>query len=85
MKNEYSNGSLSYFFRPRIHGNVLAWNRPASKPEGSRQFTENIMRWEDDGGPVSETATPLSQVEKTNPTRFMAADSGTEMFLETTT
>jgi hypothetical protein len=85
MKNEYSNGSLSYFFRPRIHGNVLTWNKPASKPEGSKQVTENIMRWEDDGGPVSETATPLPQVGETNTARLMAIDSGTGMFLETTT
>jgi hypothetical protein len=85
MKNEYSNDSLSYFFRPRIHGNVLAWNKPASIPEGSKQVTENIMRWEDDGGPVSETATPLPQVEETNTARLMAIDSGTGMFLETTT
>jgi hypothetical protein len=85
MKNEYSNSSLSYFFRPRMHGNVLAWNKPASKPEGSKQVTENIMRWEDDGGPVSEAATPLHQVAETNTARLMAIDPGTVRFLETTT
>jgi hypothetical protein len=57
MKNEYSKERLSYFLRPRIHGNVFAWNNPAStaKSERSKQATENIQRWEDDGGPVSET------------------------------
>jgi hypothetical protein len=69
MKNEYSNGSLSYFFKPRIHGNVLAWNKPASKLERSKQGTENILRWEDDGGPVSETVPPLPRVKETNTAR----------------
>ena len=82
MKNEYSNGSLSYIFRPRIHGNVFAWNKPASRSKTSKQVTENIMRWEDDGGPVSEASTPLPQVAETNTARLMAIDPG--MFLETT-
>ncbi len=69
MKNIYSNSSLSYFFRPRLHGNVFAWNKPASKAERSKQGTENILRWEDDGGPVTETAPPLPQVEETNTAR----------------
>jgi hypothetical protein len=68
MKNEF-NGRLSYFFRPRIHGNVVAWNKPASKSERSKQVTENIMRWEDDGGPVSGTGAPLPQVAETNTVR----------------
>jgi hypothetical protein len=69
MKNEYSNDRLSYFFTPRIHGNVFAWNKPASKSERSKQAKETIQRWEDDGGPVSETGTPRPQVVETNSTR----------------
>lgn len=61
MKNKNSKDKLSYFSKPRLHANVLAWNKSVSKSETSRQGIENIMRWEDDGGPVSETATPLSQ------------------------
>ena len=73
MKNEYSNGRLSYFFTPRIHGNVLAWITPASKSERSKQVTENILRWEDDGGPVSETAysTPPSGGDQHSPVGWM--------------
>jgi hypothetical protein len=85
MKNEYSKDRLSYFLRPRIHGNVLAWIKPASKPERNKQVTENIMRWEDDGGPVSETATPLPQVEETDTARLTGIDTGKGIFLETTT
>jgi hypothetical protein len=69
MKNEYSNGKFSYFFTPRIHSNVLSWKKPALKSERTRQVTENILRWEDDGGPVSETATPLPKVPKINTAR----------------
>jgi len=85
MKNEYSKDRLSYFLRPRIHGNVFAWNKPASKPERNKQVTENIMRWEDDGGPVSVTATLLPQVGETDTARLTAIDSGKGIFLETTT
>jgi hypothetical protein len=66
MKNEYSKDRLSYFLRSRIHGNVFAWNKPASRPERSKQATENIQRWEDDGGPVSEAEPSLPQVTETN-------------------
>ena len=66
MKNENSKDNFSYFSRPRLHANVFAWNKPASKSETSRQGTENIQRWEDDGGPVSETVAPLPQVPETN-------------------
>ena len=69
MKNEYSNHRFSYFLRPRIHGNVFTWNKPASKAERSKQATENIQRWEDDGGPVPETSTPLPKVAEINTTR----------------
>jgi hypothetical protein len=54
MKNKYSNSRLSYFFKPRNHRNVLAWNKPASQTGRGKQATENILRWEDDGGPISE-------------------------------
>ena len=69
MKNEYSNDRLSYFLRPRIHGNVFTWNKPASNTERSKQATENIQRWEDDGGPVTETRTPLPKVAERNTAR----------------
>ena len=55
MKNKFSHGRLSYFFTPRIHGNVLAWVKPASAAERGRRVNENVLRWEDDGGPVFET------------------------------
>jgi hypothetical protein len=54
MKNRFSNGSLSYFFTPRIHGNVLAWVKPAFESERSKGVIENILRWEDDGGKMIE-------------------------------
>jgi hypothetical protein len=62
MKNQYSKGRSSYFLRPRIHANIFAWNKPPSKPERSKQVTENILRWEDDGGLVIETGSPLPKV-----------------------
>ena len=69
MKNEYSNDRFSYFLRPRIHGNVFTWNKPASKAERSKQAPENIRRWEDDGGPVIETRTPLPKVAEIDTAR----------------
>lgn len=54
MKNKFSNGRLSYFFTPRIHGNVLAWVRPASAAERGQLMNENILRWEEDGGKIIE-------------------------------
>jgi hypothetical protein len=67
MKNKFSNGRLSYFFTPRIHGNVLAWVKPASESERSKRVIENILRWEDDGGPVSEPGNPPPQAAKLTP------------------
>ena len=69
MKNKFSNHRLSYFFTPRIHGNVLAWVKPASTSERrSKRVIENILRWEDDGGPVPETGRPnLTIALKENP------------------
>ena len=73
MKNKFFNGRFSYSFTSRIHGNVLAWVKPASNPEKSKRVIENILRWEDDGGPVSETGYPITQVAKTNTPRPMDA------------
>ena len=62
MKNKFSHGRLSYFFTPRIHGNVLAWVKPASAAERGRRVNENILRWEDDGGPIFETGNSFLQL-----------------------
>jgi hypothetical protein len=69
MKTKYSSDKLFFSVRPCIHGNVLARNEPASKSETSKQATENIQRWEDDGGPVTEMRTPLGQVAERNTAR----------------
>lgn len=66
MKNENSKDKLSYFSKPRLHTNVFAWNKQASKSETSRQGIENIQRWEDDGGPVLEIAAPLPLIPESN-------------------
>ena len=65
MKNRFFNGRLSYSLTSRIHGNVLAWVKPASKSEKSKRVIENVLRWEDDGGPGSETGDPIPQVVET--------------------
>jgi hypothetical protein len=66
MKNKFSTGRLSHSFTPRIHGNVLAWVKSASEEKRSKRVLENILRWEDDGGPVSEHGYPLPQVAEPN-------------------
>jgi hypothetical protein len=66
MKNENSKDNFSYFSKPRLHTNVFAWNKQASKSKTSRQGIENIQRWEDDGGPVLEIAAPLPQIPDSN-------------------
>lgn len=63
MKNKFANDRFSYVVTPRIHGNVLAWVKPASMSERSKRANESIMRWEDDGGPISETWHPLSKLQ----------------------
>ena len=78
MKNEFSNRRLSYFFAPRIHGNVLAWVNSASESERSKHAVENILRWEDDGGSGSKTGYPLPQVAEANTASRMDA---TEQYL----
>jgi hypothetical protein len=66
MKNKNSKDKLSYFSKPRLHANVFAWKKQASKSETSRPGIENIQRWEDDGGPVLEIVAPLPQIPQTN-------------------
>jgi hypothetical protein len=73
MKNKFSNGRLSYSLTSRSHGNVIAWVKPASNSERSKRVIETILRWEDDGGPGSETGSPLPQVAETNSPRRMDA------------
>jgi hypothetical protein len=75
MKNKFSNGRLSYFFTPRIHGNVLAWVKPAFESERSKGVIENILRWEDDGGPVFELGNLFSQVVEHQLRRFPVVDN----------
>ena len=70
MKNKFSNGRLTYFFTPRIHGNVLAWIKPASAVERARRVNENVLRWEDDGGPVFETGDSFPPVAEHPLRRF---------------
>jgi CBS domain-containing protein len=74
MKNKFSNTRLSYFFTPRIHGNVLAWVKPASAAERGQRVNENILRWEDDGGPVFEIGNSFPQVAEHQLRRFPVVD-----------
>ncbi len=68
MKNGLSGGRLSFFITPRIHGNVLAWLKPDSASQKSKQVVENILRWEEDGGKIMERddATLDHKKEKSN-------------------
>ena len=54
MRNKFSNGRLSYFLSPRIHGNVIAWVKPSSQWETEWEkadtMIKDILRWADDGG-----------------------------------
>lgn len=54
MRNKFSNGRLSYFLTPRIHGNVIAWVKPLSQWETESEKAEtmihDILRWADDDG-----------------------------------
>ena len=65
MTNKSPNHSLSYFFTPRIHSNVLAWVKPAPDSERSKRGIETILRWEDDGGQMLEPGDPID-VSNTN-------------------
>jgi hypothetical protein len=42
-------------------------------PDGSRGVLENTLRWEDDGGPVSEAGDPLPQLAENNTPQAMDA------------
>lgn len=50
MRNKFSNGRLSYFLTPRIHGNVIAWAKHPSQWEKAETTIKDILRWADDGG-----------------------------------
>lgn len=54
MRNKFSNGRLSYFLTPRIHGNVIAWVKPSSPWETESEKAEtriqDILRRADDDG-----------------------------------
>jgi hypothetical protein len=75
MNNKSSDHGLAYFFTQRIHGkdpdNVLELVRLDSELEGSKGVLENILRWQDDGGPVFEPGNPLPQVVEKNTPRLM--------------
>jgi hypothetical protein len=60
MKHIFSTNRFSYDLKTRTHRNVLTWVKPHSLSARSKRAIENILRWEDDGGPVSETKDPLS-------------------------
>ncbi len=66
MKNKSLKPGLTYFFGQHIHGKVLAWVKPASASEIGKRVIEDILRWEDDGGPVYETGNPLLRVAEIN-------------------
>lgn len=67
MKNKLSNSRWSYFFTPRIHGNVLAWVKPDSATERKKHVIENILRWSDDGGQMLEAdLAPHSSVSESD-------------------
>jgi hypothetical protein len=51
---------------------VFTWNKPLSRPERSKQATENNQRWEEEeDGPVSEAELSLPQVAEKNTPRLM--------------
>jgi hypothetical protein len=54
MRKKFSKGRLSYFFTPRIHGNVIAWVKPASQWETEWEKAETMIKdippRADDGG-----------------------------------
>jgi len=59
MKNKSPNRGLSNFYMQRLHGkasrNVLELVIPAFRFGRSKSMLENILRWEDDGGQITET------------------------------
>ena len=76
MKNKFSNGRLSYFFTPRNHGNVRTWVMSASAAaKKGRRVNENILRWEDDGGPVFEIGNSFPSAAEHQLRGFPVADN----------
>lgn len=74
MKHKFSTNRFSYGLTTRTHRNVLTWAKPDSVSERSKRPIENILRWEDDGGPVSEARDQLAHVTETNTPQRTAAD-----------
>lgn len=64
MKNKFSNGRLSYFSAPRMHGNVLAWLKPESESKQIESLVEDTLRWADDGGKMLDLG---SRKDRSNP------------------
>ena len=66
MKNKFSifNFKLFYYLRQLITNEY-----PDSKSETKKDkvVVENNLRWQDDGGPVVETANPTDQVAEDDP------------------
>ena len=61
MRNNSFDDGLTYFFSQRIHGGDLLDNRPEwAEPESEWESSESaiededILRWADDGGQVSD-------------------------------
>jgi hypothetical protein len=59
MKNKSLKLRLSYFFRKRIHGKDSSDNmpelvKPESEGERTKSVIEDILRWADDGGQISQ-------------------------------
>ena len=77
MKNKFSifNFKLFYYLRQLITN-----EDPDSKSEAKKDkvVVENNLRWQDDGGPVVETANPTDQVvedDSVQPTDVTGKDS----------
>ena len=77
MKNKFSifNFKLFYYLRQLITNEY-----PDSKSEAKKDkvVVENNLRWQDDGGPVVETANPTDQVaedDSVQPTDKTGKDS----------
>ena len=62
-----------YSFKQRIHGKDSKDMPELVKPESeiTEGVLDNILRWEDDGGPVFETDNPLPQAAENKTPRPM--------------
>lgn len=73
MKHKWSDNELAYPLIQRTHGGnsgrLLELVGPDSELKRSKnralENILNILRWEDDGGPVLETGDPLPQWQNT--------------------